>query len=273
MHSEWSWDAVAGSMLDSCARAVALGLPSIAFTEHAEFTRPTIDPDQRTRLDEHFRRFLRPDGTFAAPELDLPGYLDCLRRCRERFPGLRVLAGVELSEPHRHPGPVAELLAAADVDRALGSVHALWADGVARPVDLTFPGRSAPEALRAYLTEVLALVESPAPFHVLAHIDFAVRYWPAAAGPFRPADFEDELRTVLRALAASGRALEINTKVPLAPVIVGWWAESGGDRVSFGSDAHRPDLVGHGFATAVDAATAAGFRPPADPVELWHRAG
>lgn len=30
IHSEWSWDAVVGSMEQSCARAVELGLPSIA---------------------------------------------------------------------------------------------------------------------------------------------------------------------------------------------------------------------------------------------------
>ena len=271
MHSEWSWDAVAGSMLDSCARAVQLGLPSIAFTEHAEFTRSTIEPHRAALLSAHFRRHLRPDGVFAPPELDLAGYLDCLEACRERFPGLRVLTGVELSEPHWHPERTAALLAAARIDRALGSVHALGGPDAARPVDMIFPDRPALDVVRDYLAEVLRLVESPAPFGILAHIDYAVRYWPPAAGPFEPAAVEDELRAVLRALATSGRALEINTKLPLAPRIVHWWADSGGERVSFGSDAHRPDRVGHGFAAAADAAAAAGFRPGRDPVELWWR--
>ena len=39
VHSEWSWDARSvGSMEATCARAVALGLPSVAFTEHVDFT-------------------------------------------------------------------------------------------------------------------------------------------------------------------------------------------------------------------------------------------
>jgi hypothetical protein len=46
-------------------------------------------------------------------------------RCRHAFPDLRILSGIELSEGHWHPGPVAELLAAADLDRVVGSVHAL----------------------------------------------------------------------------------------------------------------------------------------------------
>jgi histidinol-phosphatase (PHP family) len=269
VHSEWSWDAGAGSMSGSCARAVQLGLPSIAFTEHAEFTRPTIAPRHRALISKKHRRHLRPDGVFAPPELELAGYLDCLEACRERFPGLRVLTGVELSEPHWHPERTAALLAAARIDRVLGSVHALGGPDAARPVEMLVPDRPALDVVRDYLAEVLRLVESAAPFHILAHVDYAVRYWPA--GPFDPVVVEDELRAVLRALATSGRALEINTKLPLAPQVVAWWADSGGERVSFGSDAHRPDRVGRGFAAAADAAAAVDFRPGRDPVDLWWR--
>jgi histidinol-phosphatase (PHP family) len=258
-------------MAGSCARAVQLGLPSMAFTEHAEFTRPTIAPRHRALISKKHRRHLRPDGVFAPPELELAGYLDRLEACRERFPELRVLTGVELSEPHWHPKRTAALLAAARIDRALGSVHALGGPDAAQPVDMLFPDRPALDVVRDYLAEVLRLVESAAPFHILAHVDFALRYWPAAAGRFDPASVEDELRAVLRALATSGRALEINTKLPLAPRVIAWWADSGGERVSFGSDAHRPDRVGRGFAVAADAAAAVGFRPGRDPVDLWWR--
>ena len=50
VHTEWSWDAAAGSMERSCARAVALGLPSIAFTEHADFTGWLIAPGVKARM-------------------------------------------------------------------------------------------------------------------------------------------------------------------------------------------------------------------------------
>ena len=47
VHSEWSWDAAAGAMEATCARAVEIGLPSLSFTEHADFTNWTygIDAD------------------------------------------------------------------------------------------------------------------------------------------------------------------------------------------------------------------------------------
>ena len=46
---------------------------------------------------------------------------------------------------------------------------------------------------------------------------------------------------MFRALAGTGRALEVNTSSPLASVDqVRWFREEGGEAVSFGSDAHQP---------------------------------
>ena len=46
--------------------------------------------------------------------------------------------------------------------------------------------------VRGYLTEIPRLISGSDAFAVLAHIDYAVRYWPAEAGPFDPNAFEDE---------------------------------------------------------------------------------
>ena len=255
----------------TCARAVELGVPSVAFTEHAELTGWAVTPDELATFPEHTRGWLTTDGRLAPPALDVAGYLECVARCRERFPQLRVLSGVELSEPHWHPDETAALLARGRFDRVLGSVHSLGGPGGARIVDREMAARPAADVLRAYLAEALAMAESDAPFAVLAHVDFPVRHWPAAAGVFRPAAFEAEFRAVLAALAASGRALEINTRVPLAPELVAWWADAGGDAVSFASDAHRPAALAHRFAEAATVARTCGFRPADDPTHLWPR--
>ncbi|MEJ2856150.1 MULTISPECIES: PHP domain-containing protein [unclassified Saccharothrix] len=269
VHTEWSWDTVLGSMEASCARAVELGLPSVAFTEHADLTPWRIPDELVPRLPEHFRVRLRPDGVLEAPDLDVRGYLECVQRCRERFPGLTVLSGVELSEPHWHPERTADLLRAGEFDRVLGSVHALRHDGGAWEAE-TLHGRVAEaDLMREYLGEVLRLVESSVPFAVLAHVDYPVRSWPTTG--YDPGAFEDEFRTVLRALAGSGRALEVNTKVPLHADVVRWWREAGGDAVAFGSDAHEPTLVGHGFEQAAAVVEACGFRPGRTAHDLWHR--
>lgn len=255
----------------TCARAAQLRLPSVAFTEHADLT-PWVVREQDPMSDV-LRRWLRPDGRIAPRGFDVAGYLDCVRRCRERHPGLRVLTGVELSEPHWHPEQTAALLAEGGFQRVLGSVHSVGGPDEPRLVDHAMRTRPATEVVREYLAEARRMAASDAPFQVLAHIDYPVRHWPAAEGPFKPADFEDEFRDVLTVLAGSGRALEINTRVPLAPELVRWWADAGGDAVSFGSDAHRPADLANGFAAAVDVALRGGFRPGSDPVGLWSRRG
>ena len=106
---------------------------------------------------------------------------------------------------------------------------------------------------------------------VLAHIDYPVRHWPAQAGRFDAAVFEDEYRAVLRALARSGRTLEVNTVVPLPAVIVRWWYEAGGEALGFGSDAHEPAAVARDFARATAMAEAAGFHPGRHRHDAWRR--
>ncbi|MGW4522245.1 PHP domain-containing protein [Amycolatopsis sp. NPDC004378] len=270
VHTEWSWDTVTGSMTGSCERALELGLPSVAFTEHADLTPWLIPEPVRPLLPDHFRVRLRPDGVLEPPDLDVEGYLACVAECRERFPELKILSGVELSEPHWHRERADALLAAHDFDRILGSVHSL-PDGDHHHELTVVSGRPPGEILRAYLEEVLGLVESTVGFAVLAHIDYALRPWPAEGPPFVVTDFEEEFRGVLRALKTSGRALEVNTKVPLPGEVVRWWFEVGGEAVAFGSDAHEPGLVGHGFDDASALAEACGFRPGRTPHDFWRR--
>ena len=270
VHTEWSWDAAAGSMERSCARAVALGLPSIAFTEHADFTAWVVEPEVRALMRPENAARLLPDGRFRPPPLDAEAYLACVQRCRELFPGLRILSGTELGEPHWHEGQVKALLTTGTFDRVLGSVHSLELAGP-RVVDFLFDRAEPAGLVRAYLAEALRMVKSAAPFAVLAHIDYPLRHWPEKAGPFNPALFEDEYRAVLAALAGSGRVLEANAAVPLPPVIMRWWHQAGGEALVFGSDAHDPSDVARRFAGLAAAAEAAGFRPGRHPHDFWRR--
>lgn len=270
VHSEWSWDAPYGSMERTCARAVDLGLPAVAFTEHADFTTWTVDVGD---LDDHLRALAAPDGSLTPPQMDLDGYLECLQRCRDRFPGLRILSGLELGEAHWHSEVAAKILEAGQFDRVLGSLHCLpVGERFFEPPDL-FRQQPAAEVFRDYLAEVHRLVTGSGVFAVLAHIDYPVRYWPAHAEPFDPDAFEDEFRHALQALAAGGRALEVNTQVPLHPEIVRWWHEEGGEAITFGSDAHDPTVLASGFAEAAAMAEAHGFRAGRHPYDFWLRSG
>ncbi|MER5636560.1 PHP domain-containing protein [Kitasatospora sp. NPDC002227] len=268
VHSEWSWDAPGGSMDGTCRRALELGLPSVAFTEHVDLTPWTLSPDEQ--LPEEWDALLS-GGVLTPPPLDLDGYRECLARCRERYPDLRILSGVELSEPHWHRARATGLLAAGDFERVLASVHSAPAaagGGFAEVTD-RYADQPPVEVVRAYLAETAALIEKFDSFEVLAHIDYPVRHWPTGGQPYDPYDFEEEHRHVLRRLAAAGKVLEVNTRVPLHAEVVGWWREEGGRAITFASDAHDPGALARGFRDAVHLAEAAGFRPGRDPHGFW----
>jgi histidinol-phosphatase (PHP family) len=272
VHSEWSYDAPDGDMERTCERAVELGLPAIALTEHADHTRwrvadGTLDPFP-------FLARLVADGALVPPELDVEGYLSCLERCRDRFPGLRIVSGVELGEPHWHSADAARLLADGRFDRVLGSLHCLPTPDGSQLSEIggLYRERDWGDVVRDYLAEIVRLIDGFADFAVLAHIDYAVRYWPDGEGAFDPRLYEEEFRAALRALAGSGRALELNTSGPMNAEIIGWWHDEGGDALSFGSDAHEPDSVAQRFRAAAAIADASGFRPGRDPWDFWLRA-
>lgn len=272
VHSEWSWDAPKGSMVRSCEKALGLGLPAIAFTEHLDHTVWTVALDG-LHASDHLAALATPEGLLTPPAFDAAGYLEAIEACRERFPELRILSGLEMGEPHWHAAAIAEVLGAGRFDRVLGSLHCLPLPngGFAEPPGL-YEHREAAEVVQAYATEVARLVNESDAFSVLAHIDYPIRYWPKeTAGPFDLSAFEEEFRFALRATARSGRALEISTRIPLHATLLRWWREEGGDAVTFGSDAHEPSAIARGFREAAKMAEAYGFRPGPHPYDLWGR--
>jgi histidinol-phosphatase (PHP family) len=162
------------------------------------------------------------------------------------------------------------VVARAGFDRILGSLHAIPFGGRLTAADELFRRMPADEVMRLYFAELLRLVEGSDIFQVLAHLDFPRRMWPRGAAPYDERVFEPEIRAVLRALAAGGRILEVNTKSPMASAeLLRWWREAGGTAVSFGSDAHQPWRVGDRFKLAVDVVEAAGFRAGRDRFDFW----
>jgi histidinol-phosphatase (PHP family) len=260
----------------ACARAVEIGLPGLAFTEHVDFVEWSQQDSARLsgRAGPTVPELARIGARPRVAPLDAEGYFAELSRCREEFPELRILSGIEAGEPHLFPASVAAVLASGNFERVLGSLHGIVHEGTLTGIGRAlFADLDAHDVMRRYFAELMLLVDGSSVFNVLAHCDYPRRYWPTAqAGAYAEADFEEEYRSVFRALASSGRALEINTRSPLASVnLLRWWWQEGGDAVSFGSDAHQPFRVGEHFDRAVDVAEGAGFRPGRDRFDFWRR--
>ena len=239
----------------SCERATEIGLPAIAFTDHADFVRVHEGQDS----------------------VDIAGYLEEVERCRAKFRDLRIYSGVELGEPHWFPDQTARILAVGPLDQVIGSVHCIRLGG--EMLDASqLRGRDGidfPDAVRRYFREVLAMIDAGLPFETLAHLDYPKRYWPVGTRAFHEHDYEVEIRAILAAAARTGRVLEVNTTRGrvLCPdmTVVRWWREAGGQAVQYGSDAHDPDKIAEGFRVATQMVEAAGFKPARDPVALWRR--
>jgi histidinol-phosphatase (PHP family) len=267
VHTVWSYDTSdAAKMARCCEQAISIGLPAVAFTEHLEFTYADAgDPiAEMTQIPADTRWWGR------IKPLDVTGYLAEVAECRERFPQLRILSGVEAGESHLFSASASKIVRGNDFDRVLGSLHAVPYQDKLVASDALFGLMPDDEVMRYYFAELIRLIEGSDLFQVLAHLDFPRRYWPRGAHLYTEAPFEEEYRAVLRALAKTGRALEINTKTPLASVdMVHWWRAEGGTAVSFGSDAHQPQRVGDRFKLAVDVVEQAGFRAGRDPFDFW----
>jgi histidinol-phosphatase (PHP family) len=254
-------------MEKSCETAQALGLPSIAFTDHADFTDWAFPGQHRESavvrvIDTHAR----------SGYLDEEGYWECLERCRARYPHVRILSGVELGESHVFATEAAALTGARQWDRVLGSLHSLPVGGVLHYAPALLKDGTPEDIMRRYLAETLRMLKQSSLFSILAHIDYPMRAWPKSARPFDATDYEEEYRAVLKALAESDRVLEINTAGPWPAVgVVEWWREEGGGAVSFGSDAHEPGAIAKDFRRAAAMAEACGFRPGHDSADFWRR--
>lgn len=253
-----------------CERAVRIGLPAVVFTEH-------LDLEDSWRVEtgdigEHAQKYVDADGYVRLPALDVDGYLTAIERCRHAHPELRILTGVEFGQPHLWDGPAAALLQSGVIDRVNGSLHMLpLSDGDRAEPTTLYRHRPADEVMSDYLAEIPRMVSGSDSFAVFTHIDYAVRSWPVhTEGPFDPRRFEEAFRLAMRAIAASERALEMNTR-RLWSWIPQWWAEEGGRAVTFGSDAHDVDTLAANFPEAMAMVESFGFRPGRRPEEFWTR--
>ncbi len=256
VHSEWSWDAPRGAMVETCRRAVSMGLQVVAFTEHADYS-----------------------ALAGSARLDVGGYLEAVATCRRRFPRLAIWTGVELGEPHRFVAQAQAVLDQGRFDLVLGSLHSVISgNSVLELSELgEEPEVNPNELMRSYFEDLLQLIEGPVQFEVLSHLEYGKRFWRSGWEPYRSEDYQPQLRAVLEAAARRGVVLELNTTrggdpqraLCPSPTVIKWWREVGGRRLSVGSDAHDPPNLAAGFRLAGEVASAAGFAPSAVRFGLW----
>jgi histidinol-phosphatase (PHP family) len=100
----------------------------------------------------------------------------------------------------------------------------------------------------------------------VAHFDIPARTGKPIFG-YEPARYEQKIRSALKTCIERGLALDVNSSglrkpaqiIMPDPLILKWYAEMGGQRVTLGSDAHRVADVSLHLEKVIQAIRAAGI--------------
>ncbi|WP_029322161.1 histidinol-phosphatase HisJ family protein [Butyrivibrio sp. AE3004] len=251
MHTHHSGDSEA-PMEMMIEKALQKKLPAICITEHMDMDYPST-PD------------LAP-GIF---EVNTDEYMSELLQYKAKYTGLiDIFFGIEVGlQPQIVPQNL-DYIKKYPFDFVIGSNHVCH--GKDPYYSSFYEGRSEKEAFTEFFESTLENIQLFDDFDVLGHLDYLVRYAPNLNKNYKYEDYADIIDEILKTLIAKGKGLDINTKSiysepslgepnPSKAVILRYH-ELGGQILTFGSDAHKPEHVALGFDTAVHMVKSCGFR-------------
>lgn len=245
MHSQYSGDS--DTPQDSMVQAaLKRDLDGICFTDHLDIDYPD-EPDL----------FL----------LDLPNYTASVAALGAQYEGrLPIRLGIELGlQPHL-AALHADILEQYPFDFVIGSSH------VVHGFDPYYPkfyeGRSEEACYREYFESILENIQAFDGFDVYGHIDYVVRYGPNRNAQYSYQKYSDVIDEILSLLIKRGKGIEINTggfkyglghPNPTEDIIIRY-RELGGEIITIGADAHKPEHVAFDFDKVPQILKNAGFR-------------
>lgn len=190
---------------------------------------------------------------------DVKRYMKELRILQEKYQNqIDVRIGMELGlQPHLKEFSK-DIVRAEEFDYIIGSVH--LANGKDPYYPEFYENRSDEEAYREVLLATIENLKITDDFDVLGHMDYMVRYGAHREQEYSYWKFSDEIDTILRHLIEHGKGLEVNAGglkygLPFAhphPDVLKRYKELGGEIITLGSDAHKPEHVGYDFQKVKD---------------------
>jgi histidinol-phosphatase (PHP family) len=232
-----------GEPTEYAARAVAVGLHEIGFSDHAPMREDAFD-DWHMNLSQ------------------LDKYVADVERARTAYPELMIRLAMEVDYLPGHESWIRELAGRYPWDYFIGSVHYL--DGewdIDNPAKLSeWEGRDTDEVWAAYVERLEQAVESRL-FDILGHIDLPKKF-----GHFPKTDVVPRYERLFGVVQKAGMAIELNTAglrkacrelYPSRAILEAAFRK--GVPITFGSDAHAPEEVGCDFKQAVELARSVGY--------------
>lgn len=255
MHTWFSMDSEACPR-DMADEAVRKGLKTICFTDH-------FDKDDLEWGEE---------GIF-----DVDAYFVEMQKLQEEYAGkLNIRIGIELGLRTYLKDYYEELTKKYPFDFVIGSVHnvpykkdaegnILYTDPAAEKL---FTDRTDKEAYRLMMETTLENVRTSDCFQTLGHLDYVVRYGKSREKEYSYTDYADIIDEILKLLIEKEKGLEVNSAglkygLPFAhphPDVLKRYRELGGEIITIGADAHKPEHIAYDFAKAEEILKSCGFK-------------
>ena len=255
MHTCFSTDSEACPH-DMADEAVRKGLKTICFTDH-------FDKDDLEWGEE---------GIF-----DVDAYFVKMQKLQEEYAGkLNIRIGIELGLRTYLKDYYEELTKKYPFDFVIGSVHnvpykkdaegnILYTDPAAEKL---FTDRTDKEAYRLMMETTLENVRTSDCFQTLGHLDYVVRYGKSREKEYSYTDYADIIDEILKLLIEKEKGLEVNSAglkygLPFAhphPDVLKRYRELGGEIITIGADAHKPEHIAYDFAKAEEILKSCGFK-------------
>ena len=255
MHTWFSTDSEA-CPCDMADEAVRKGLKTICFTDH-------FDKDDLEWGEE---------GIF-----DVDAYFVEMQKLQEEYAGkLNIRIGIELGLRTYLKDYYEELTKKYPFDFVIGSVHnvpykkdaegnILYTDPAAEKL---FTDRTDKEAYRLMMETTLENVRTSDCFQTLGHLDYVVRYGKSREKEYSYTDYADIIDEILKLLIEKEKGLEVNSAglkygLPFAhphPDVLKRYLELGGEIITIGADAHKPEHIAYDFAKAEEILKSCGFK-------------
>lgn len=255
MHTWFSTDSEA-CPCDMADEAVRKGLKTICFTDH-------FDKDDLEWGEE---------GIF-----DVDAYFVEMQKLQEEYAGkLNIRIGIELGLRTYLKDYYEELTKKYPFDFVIGSVHnvpykkdvegnILYTDPAAEKL---FKDRTDKEAYRLMMETTLENVRTSDCFQTLGHLDYVVRYGKSREKEYSYTDYADIIDEILKLLIEKEKGLEVNSAglkygLPFAhphPDVLKRYRELGGEIITIGADAHKPEHIAYDFGKVEELLKACGFK-------------
>ena len=255
MHSHFSTDSEACPR-DMAEAAIEKGLRTICFTDH-------FDKDDLEWGEE---------GIF-----DVDAYFKEMSALQKEYEGrLKIEIGIELGLRPYLKEYYNVLTEKYPFDFVIGSVHNtpykkdpagkdIYTDPAAKKM---FQDRSDKEAYRLMMETTLENVRCMDCFDTLGHLDYMIRYGKNQEHDYSYIALADLIDEILKLLIQKGKGLEVNSAglkygLPYPhpiPDVLKRYKELGGELITIGADAHKPEHVAYGFAQTSEILKSCGFK-------------